>query len=424
MQGILRFSRDLARSLGHFIHARGFPHQSARLSLLERWSDRGSAFNCTLTESALNRIHCQDSYSERFVAMSLKLATTNAVEEVPLQFELFETHSRALSQTVALWDVAPRGVYSDKAEDDSRILERAFEYGGQPFQLALSPAILKKDGVQVSRYPGDREQLVEEVIRYLAARRNRLKEGDNGDLGISFSLYEVYKELERTGHQLKYGEIREALTVLHKAHIEIVKVDGEGPRAKERVVSGSTFPMLVLGDRNSDVSECRVSFNWLVSQAVRNLDFRQIDYEMLMKMPGPIARWLYRHFVHESLFFGRSPVRRVIRASEIVEGCGMTVRSRPRDTFRRIAAALAPLSETGLIESMEAEDVIQGKSRVDVEYTIVLTEDFAKSLERSRQVANQSREDFRVISGGEPTDLVRPRAEDKKKLRALRSERP
>lgn len=355
-----------------------------------------------------------------------KLVTKSAAYEYPLQFDFFETETRGLTNTIALWDVAPRGVIGLKAElpdGEMRLIKRSFEYGGATYQLSLAPALFEKDGVEVARYPSEREQLIEEVVRQIAVRRRRLLHSDNGEVGVSFTIYEVFKELVRTGHHFAYPEIREALNILHMSRIEINRVDGQGPKAKERVVSGSTFPMLVWADRSSEESQTVVSFNWLVSQAMMSLNFRQMDYETLMRMPGPIERWLFRYLVHETLFLGRDPLRRKIKASEIINGCGLVKRSRMRDTYRRVAQALTALQNEGIIARFEADAVLDGPRKVDVEYTIDLSMKFARSMKTAEQVSAQAREDFKVIAGEDPKGVVLSNDDRRKQMRRLRSQR-
>ena len=45
-----------------------------------------------------------------------------------------------------------------------------------------------------------------------------------------------------------------------------------------------------LADKGSEDTSITVQFNWLVTEALMRLDFRQIDYETIMSMRGPIER--------------------------------------------------------------------------------------------------------------------------------------
>lgn len=357
------------------------------------------------------------------MAKIVKLASKPESYEVPLQFDFFESDGRGVTNTIALWDVAPRGVYrvgNDTAPDASvRVIKRTFNYGGVSYNLALTPAILERDGVSVTKYPSDREQLVEEVVRQIAVQRGRMHRDSNGDIGVSFPMYQVYKELIRTGHQLNYAEIREALIVLHSSKIEIWRGMS---KSKDVLVSGTTFPMLALAGEDGE-SEITVTFNWLIAKALMTLNFRQMDYELLMSLPGPIERWLYRYFAHEMLYFGKNSNERVFRASEIAESCGVVKRSRIRDTFRRITQALGGLLASGVLSKVDSEPVKDGRRIEDVAYRVELSAAFVRSLRDADQAALRMREDFKVIAGQEPEGFLPSSPEKRKALRERRRAR-
>lgn len=353
-----------------------------------------------------------------------KLGSKPESYEVPLQFDFFESDGRGITNTIALWDVAPRGVFrmgSDKSAPDAsvRVIKRTFNYGGVAYNLALTPAILDRDGVSITKYPSDREQLVEEVVRQIAVQRGRMHRDSNGDIGVSFPMYQVYKELIRTGHQLNYTEIRDALIVLHSSKIEIWRGTS---KSKDVLVSGTTFPMLALAGEGGE-GEITVTFNWLIAKALMTLNFRQMDYELLMSLPGPIERWLYRYFAHEMLYFGKNSDERIFRASEIAESCGVVKRSRIRDTFRRITRALGALQSSGIISGVDSEPVKEGRRIVDVEYRVQLSSTFVRSLRDADQAAVRMREDFKVITGQEPEGFVPSSPEKRKALRDRRKQR-
>jgi len=347
----------------------------------------------------------------------------------PVQFSFWEIDDRRLTNTIALWDVAPRGVFrhSDDLRDGKslRLIQRSFVYAGGVYKVILTPARFVSGSGDVEKYPGEREQLVEEVIRQIAVQRNRLAlQGDKGDVGVSFTIYEVQKELERTGHAFSHVEIVEALNILHMSRVEIIRLvdDGSG-KPKERVVSGTTFPMLVWANRSSAEAQTTVSFNWLVSQALMALSFRQMDYETLMRMPGPIERWLYRAINHDVFFSRNNQPLHIMLATEIIDGCGMTRRKRLRDSLRRVSEALAWLKTEGLIADFTTRDILDGQRKVDVEYTVTPTQSLADQMAKSNQIAEDNMVQFRAITGTEPGVAVPNDPEKRLKLRRLKTQR-
>ncbi len=348
----------------------------------------------------------------------------------PLQFDFFESDDRRITNTIALWDVAPRGVFrtSDdvRPEKSLKLLKRVFQYGGATYQVSLTPARFEVGGVEVERYPSEREQLVEEVVRQIAVRKSRLAmDGGQGEIGIGvdFSLYEVFKELERTGHKFSYAEIREALHILHKSHVEIVRLIDENGKARERVVSGTTFPNVVWADRSDPESMTKVTFNWLMSHSVMRLDFRQVDYELLMRMPSPVERWLYRCINHDVLFFKHSGREHTIRATEVVDGSGLVRRRRFRDSVTRVAEALGWLQRENLIDGFTNTGVFEGRKKVDAEFTLTVSDALWRDMGRSDEVASQNRRDFEIVAGGAPSEFVAGTFEKKSAVRKLQAAR-
>jgi hypothetical protein len=85
----------------------------------------------------------------------------------------------------------------------------------QSFDVQIFPARLKRGLETVLVLPGEREELVERAVRYLAAQQvatcgiNRL-----GNVSITFKLAALRRHLSETGHGYKSTEIMEALEIL------------------------------------------------------------------------------------------------------------------------------------------------------------------------------------------------------------------
>ena len=346
--------------------------------------------------------------------------------ESPVQFDFFGLDDPRLTHTIALWDVAPRWVFrhGESLRDGEylKTIKRNFAHAGKVYGIALKPARIERDGKEIEQYPGEREQLVEEVIRRIAVMRNRLTHSGQDEVGVTFSLYEVRKELERTGHAFSFYEILEALHVLHHSTVRIVRVDDNGTgEAKERVVSASAFPQLRLAEAGSENSATTIQFNWLVSKALAHLEFRQVDYEVIMRMKGPIERWVYKRINHDVLFHRGSVNVYVIRASEIIDGCGMAQWKRVRDSLRRVTEAVMAMKAQGVIAEVEARDIFEGRRKIDTEYTITASQAFSAQLIEALRTASTKVEDYLTVVGDAPTEFVPTDAEKRNMLRKLRS---
>ncbi|WP_230534187.1 hypothetical protein [Microvirga roseola] len=347
----------------------------------------------------------------------------------PFQGELWVIDEPGVTNTISLWDVAPRSIPSRASNDLKdgkylKTLERTFTLAGKVYQVSLKPARIKdKDGKESEQYPGERERLVEWVIRRIAAMRNRISLSAKDEINVSFSINEVKTELARTGHTYSYYEIVEALTILHQSLVEIVRVDvDEKGDIRERVISSAAYPQLAFANRGKERAKSTVQFNWLVSQAMMHLDFRQMNYEAVMKMRGPIERWIYMRLNHDVLYHRMSPHMHVIYASEVIDGSALATK-RPRDALRRITEGMENLKNDGVIKELQCEDLSEGKRKVDIKYTITVSESFVEETSRSLRRANENIADFRAVVGSDPNSFVPSDPIKKEKLRRIRTNR-
>jgi len=97
--------------------------------------------------------------------MSKALKPRTIIHE-SLQGELWVVEEPGITNTISLWDVAPRSIPS-RASDDLKdgkylkTLERTFTLAGKVYQVTLKPARIKdKNGKEGEQYPGERERLV------------------------------------------------------------------------------------------------------------------------------------------------------------------------------------------------------------------------------------------------------------------------
>lgn len=347
----------------------------------------------------------------------------------PLQGEFWVTDDARVANTISLWDVAPRSIPAkapNELKDGNylKTLERTFTLAGNVYQVMVRPARFKdRQGIESERYPGERERLVEWVIRRIAAMRNRISLNAKDEVNVSFSIHEVRTELARTGHAYNFYEITEALQILHLSTVEITKMDtGPDGTAKERVISASTFPQLAFSNRSKENAKSKVQLNWLATQALKHLDFRQMNYEVVMGMRGPIERWIYTRLNHDVLYHRMHPHVHVIYASEVIDGAAMSNKV-PRNAIKRVTEAMESLRLVDVIRDLRCDDIMDGRRKTDIRYTITVTDKFVEETTRSRRLANENLADFREVTGSDPEVFVPSDLIKKEKLRRLRTKR-
>ncbi len=365
-----------------------------------------------------------------------------------LQLVLFELEDRSQSHLIALYDLAPRYVFASR--DGARSVEsapakgnfvasikREFTYRDSTFNLTIQPArltrVVNKDEssaqtdtpteVEYEVFPAEREQVVEHVVRRLAMDRSRLSlGGENRDkVQMRFTLYEIQRELRAVGHTLSIRDIRESLTILARSRIIIGKPgDGAKKGRGHNLLESTAFPVMAIrsrpdlvGDEGSD-EETHLQFNPLVSSAIRNLEFKPVSYQWLMRLKSPVSRWLYNRLSAEYdqsdiEELGEADVKAVtLTADEIIKNSGMNVWSRRRDTLRAVTSAVDALVEEGILNSIEKLYEKNGARIDDITYVMLPSAKFLTQVRRARAVESANVAAIKAITGDDqrPTDFV------------------
>ena len=104
-------------------------------------------------------------------------------------------------------------------------LDREFECRGTKYKIEVAPAVIKdRDGVNRYYYPSKREELVEDALRRFATAQQGIFLDDRAS--VTFSLYQLQKELKRNGHSYSKDQIKDALLVCAKTSITVTTEDG------------------------------------------------------------------------------------------------------------------------------------------------------------------------------------------------------
>jgi hypothetical protein len=354
----------------------------------------------------------------------------------PMQLTLFELVAgndgadARRSQCIEMYDLAPRFVlYTLGRLRQGAHLEtilRDFVYRGHTYSLILKPARVSRmvggRMATVEMYPGEREQILEDVVRRLAVEGGRLSLDGNNIIRVTVSLREIYHELERVSRTLSFGEIREAIEILNETNITISNLDDR--RAKLLKFSPFSEVRFSLpkgrseGGAWDDEGMTSIVLNTIVTEALRDMAFRQVDYEKLMSIRDPFARWIYKRL---SLVPQETPII-AMTASEIARDSGLAANwSRWRDSVRRITTAVNVLVQPGILERVvEHRDTAKNKL-VDMTYQMHLSPEFMAGLRRSREVmeSNRKRLETELVQNGDGSPRFIPKtAAETRELRA------
>jgi hypothetical protein len=325
-----------------------------------------------------------------------------------LQLSLFGATDKPHTNYIALYDLAPRF-----AQRNARVagtiltsIKRMFPFGGEVYKVTVTPArITDSDGNERDVLPGEREQLVEDVVRKFAAERLFL--GSQNEVTAVFSVYRIQKELSRHQHSFSRQEIKEALEILNKSTIEITRVVDPKSRKPKPVLSASAFPVLVFRDENDYESQASVQLNPLVAQGIKALVYEQVNYDWMMKIKGQLPRWVFKNV--SLMLTDRETLQDMveIRASDIGNSSG-SAWQRSRQMLAEVTKAIQKLKDLDVIENFVANPVMSGKKKEDVIFSIKFSPSFMADRKAARARADYMRQQALKHVGTERPEKFHP----------------
>lgn len=318
----------------------------------------------------------------------------------PDQLTLFELLDRdgEYSNSIELYDFIPKYVWG-KVEREKALksqkeilpnLKRDFECRGTQYHVEIKPASIEgRDGIARDYFPSKREELVEDALRKLACEGAGIFLDDQA--GLTFTLYQLHQELKERGHGYKIADLKEALCILSETHLELTTADGKA------VMKANMFQALGLKTREDWKGAGKktlgfVRFNPLVTAAIKNLAFRQLDYEKAMSFVSVIARQLYKRMSHHYIQASRTSPPYSIMLSTIIRDFGLTAYAELRNNLRDVVRALDEMKDKKVIHDYHVEKTHDSQRRnklVDAKLLITTTDEFIWEMKKANQKARE-----------------------------------
>lgn len=322
---------------------------------------------------------------------------------VPVQLSLFDVPFRSdgYSNSIELYDAVPKHVcgklerYSKTGETKKTLLdpiERAFEFKGHSYRVTVSPARIKqKDGTYKDFFPQEKEEMIEAVLRKFAY-------GDQGcyiehQAAVRFTLSQLRNELKRTGHTYSLQEIKLGLQVCDQTHILLMSADGK------EIIGSNVFETVGLQSRDEWLEKgaktnCFVRFNLLVTKSIRERTFRQLNYDVYMKLKSPLARWLYNRMSHNWIQ-ASTQNNYTIHLLTIIRDSGSKRYAKLPNQLNKVKQVLKQLSDAGVIQPVdEKKDILQikeGRKLVDAKITLRAGLSFIRDQKKANKIAMEMR---------------------------------
>ena len=322
------------------------------------------------------------------------------------QIDLFQTflcntpgEKERLSNTIERWDSIPKYSVSQKEMNKRRSpegnlppLSVMFEYKGQAYLAMIEPARIAGSDTTADYYPGANEELVEDALRKIAARRGHgFFDKPLMESGVAFSLHELRTELAGMGHTRSYQQIIRSLGILQRSRIEIRLPDGNS------FVASHYLPLVAAVSRkqldNDPKAKWVVQFHPLVAQSIDRLAYRQFNYATMMSLPTQLARWIHKQLSVKFTFAGMAANPFEMRYSTVKRDSALLNNSRERDNVRDVDEAFAHLVESGILRDVQKQPVTAARGQVvDAIYRLFPTAKFVGEMKAAnKRIKDSSR---------------------------------
>jgi hypothetical protein len=350
---------------------------------------------------------CFRNKSSRATDMSAEIVTgkdldgkrVSLTKTTPQQmdfFQMFVEHPERYSNTIDLYDAAPKYFASPKEMNALRekgtylpTLKRLFRYRApqtndyHEYTISVRPGRVERDGRDIECYPTEREEIIEEALRKIATQKLKGCYLD-GMVGVQFTLYELRKELKDQGHEMHLNSIIEGLTVCNRVNLTIKSPDGKS------LLSSAIFPTLIVTSRadwleNPETAKCYVQFNALVTNSIKSLTFRQHDYTKWMGYDRHLTRWLHKRLWNNFTYANWNNHSYHLRATTIIRDSGLINAKQFRDCVRTIDEAAEELIKNRIIREFNKKVEIKGRRIVEVVYVFYATHEFVDEMKKANQ---------------------------------------
>lgn len=299
------------------------------------------------------------------------------------QFDLFRhfvTNDKSeVSNTVDIWEQIPKYFFTAKQIEKLRPekgqpdpYEWEYEEGGYKYTVIIQPALIKVKGVYTAYFPSVTEELVEEALKkILTDQQYGIHDPQNVETWVRFSLSMIYRELKSRGRERNRNQIKHAILVMSRCNIVLLQ------NSKE-IWSGSILQDLVTVDREEYIEDSDshhiARLPLFISHAINRLDYRQYNYARLMGCNNQLSRSIYKRLVNR--FKNANLINDYHILYTTLKHTGLLQQARATDNRKKVIAALEELEHAGVLCSFDTDERKEGRTVVDVKYTLYPASDF------------------------------------------------
>jgi hypothetical protein len=311
-----------------------------------------------------------------------------------VQYDLFSqfiTNDQSkVSNTVEVWESIPKYFFTPRQVEKLRTptghadpYKREYEYNGISCTVKVQPALIEQeDGTYKAYFPSITEELIEEALKKILTYQNQgIHDPGKSETWVRFSLRMLQRELKTRGRGRSLNQIKHAIQVMSKCNISLFK-------GKKEVWNGSILQDLVTIDREEYIEDPNAyhiaRLPLFISHAINQLEYRQFNYDRLMRCNEQLTRWLYKRLIHRYRQASLIDTYHFL-FSDVAQGSGLLQQGRESRNREKVFSALDELQEKSIILSYKAQETKKGRKITDVKYTIIAAPDFI----REQKAANK-----------------------------------
>jgi len=320
------------------------------------------------------------------MSKEIKTKNKNKKKEPPdssiqsVQFDLFKrfisNDMASISNAVESWEGIPK--YFLTPRQVSKLRTEAghadpykWEYvvnDNSTNMIKIQPALIEQeDGSYKAYFPGVTEEIIEEALkRIISDQHLGIHDPEKSETWVRFSLSMLYKELKENHHSRSRPEIKHAIEVMSSCILTFY-ID------KKEVWKGSILQDLVTVGRDKYLAETDsqhiARLPLFISHSINHLQYRQFNYDRLMKCNEQLSRWIYKRLINR---YTQASLMNTYHFmySDIKQGSGLLQQERETDNRKKIISSLNELKAEGVIWGYELDQRREGRKIIDIKYTI------------------------------------------------------
>tara|TARA_B100000749_G_C18435010_1_gene469670 strand:+ start:991 stop:2061 length:1071 start_codon:yes stop_codon:yes gene_type:complete len=293
---------------------------------------------------------------------------------------------------------------TDVTESEEVVKRNPYMVNGNELVCEVHPATVtrKEKGKQITylMYPGDREEIIEQVLFMLASNGGLTKHAIPGSApryGVQFSLYQIREELKKIGKTKSYDMIRESLIILRDSKIRI----SQNKNSKSMTITNDVFSAAALETTGTGRARdrCFISFSDYVVEQIASSNYRQYNFDRVLNHKATLARFLHR-YIHWNWRNASAGGRFKMETNRVMSAFGKSHLTMER-MRRDLRDALHLMVESGHITSVpySVNNVYQ------IEATTKLAEEIKRSMQKQLGIKRLSED----IENGKRSELPPPR---------------